>query len=141
MCTIYQDMEIFEHISEGALRFSAFVGIFAIMALLEVVLPKRDLGRPRAGRWFTNITLGGLDSLLVRLMATFFIPIVAVAAAIWAERAGLGVLNLLDWPLWLEAAAAIIILDLAIYGQHVASQAFAQGIFANKGVRCVAVHT
>jgi len=116
-----QFMESFGHISEGVLRFTAFAGIFVFMALLEIMLPKRELGRSRAGRWFTNIAIGGIDSLLVRLMATFFIPIVAVSAALWAEHAGWGLFNRLNWPVWLEALVAIIALDLAIYGQHVAS--------------------
>ncbi|GBF27289.1 hypothetical protein MnTg02_02341 [bacterium MnTg02] len=81
-------MELFNTISEGVLRFTAFAGIFAIMAFLELMLPKRKLGHSKTGRWFTNIAIGGIDSLIVRLMATFFIPIVAVSAALWAETAG-----------------------------------------------------
>ena len=117
-------MELFDTISEGVLRFTAFAGIFAIMAFLELMLPKRKLGHSKAGRWFTNIAIGGIDSLIVRLMATFFIPIVAVSAALWAETAGWGLLNGLDWPAWVEILVALIALDLAIYVQHVASHKF-----------------
>jgi sterol desaturase/sphingolipid hydroxylase (fatty acid hydroxylase superfamily) len=33
---------------------------------------------------------------------------------------GWGAFNLVGWPWWLEAALALVLLDLAIYGQHVA---------------------
>lgn len=114
-------MEPFGNISEGVLRFAAFAGIFAVMALLEVTLPKREPGRSKAGRWFTNIAIGGLNGLLVRLMGTFFIPIVAVSAALWAERADWGLFSWLGWSSWLEVLCAIIVLDFAIYIQHVVS--------------------
>ena len=47
----------------------------------------------------------------------------AFAMAIHAETAGWGVLNVLDWPRWIELLAAIIFLDFAIYLQHVLSHA------------------
>lgn len=118
-------MDMFGGISEGAVRFTAFAGIFLAMALLELMIPKRDLGAPKSRRWFTNIAIAGIDSLIVRLMALFVVPLVAVAAALYAEQAQLGLFNWLDWPVWLEIVLAVIFLDLAIYGQHVASHKFA----------------
>ncbi len=114
-------MEIFDGISEGAFRLSVFAGVFLAMALLELLIPKRVPGAPKARRWLTNIAIGGIDSLIVRLMALFVIPLAAVAAAIWAEARGWGLFNLLALPAWLEIVLAVVILDLAIYGQHVAS--------------------
>jgi sterol desaturase/sphingolipid hydroxylase (fatty acid hydroxylase superfamily) len=52
-------------------------------------------------------------------MAMLAVPVAAVAAAEWARIAGWGAFNLLGWPLWLEILIAIVVLDLAIYGQHV----------------------
>lgn len=114
-------MELFGGISETAVRFSAFIGIFAIMALLELALPKRELDHSKARRWFTNVAIGGIDSLIVRLMGTFFIPMVAVAAALWAETQGWGLFNWLGWSGWIAVPLSILVLDLAIYGQHVVS--------------------
>ncbi len=108
-------------LSEGALRFGIFIAIFAVMALLELALPKRALGRPKGGRWFTNLAIAGIDSLVVRLMALFVIPVAAVAAAAWAQAQGWGLLNQVGWPAWLEVLIAVVVLDLAIYAQHVAS--------------------
>ncbi len=114
-------MDFLSGISEGAVRFTAFVGIFFIMALLEFLMPKRELTHSKTHRWVTNIVIGGLDSLIVRLMGAFAIPIVAVAAAMWAEGKDWGFFNWTEWPLWLEILIAVLLLDLAIYGQHVAS--------------------
>lgn len=114
-------MEILGGISETALRLSAFAGIFAAMAVLELLIPRRKPGQPRARRWFTNLAIVGIDSLLVRLMALFVIPLAAVSTALWAEARGWGLLNAAAWPSWLEFALAILLLDLALYAQHVAS--------------------
>ena len=114
-------MEIFAGISEGALRLSVFAGILAAMAALEFVIPKRELTAPKGRRWLTNLLIGGVDSALVRLMSVFVIPLAAVATALWAESAGVGLFNWTDWPLWLEILLAVVILDFAIYLQHVAS--------------------
>ena len=46
-------------------------------------------------------------------------PIAAVGFATLAEERGWGLLNQVDLPLWLRMAAAMILLDLAIYAQHV----------------------
>lgn len=114
-------MDAITDISETGLRFAAFAAVFAIMALLEFAIPKRDLHYEKGRRWITNLAIVGIDGLLVRAMAAFVIPLAAVAAADWATRNEVGVLNLIDLPVWLEWLIAIALLDLAIYVQHVAS--------------------
>ena len=111
----------FASISEGALRLGAFAGIFAVMALLELLIPKRRLDHKKSQRWFTNIAIGGVDSVIVRLMSLFVIPLAAVAAALWLETKGWGLMYLVSWPDWVEILLAVIVLDMAIYWQHVAS--------------------
>lgn len=114
-------MELFGAISEPALRLGAFAGIFGMMAVMELVWPRRKLHHSKRRRWITNLSIGGIDSLIVRLMALFVIPLAAVSAAVWAESRGWGLFNWTRWPLWLEMLIAVVVLDLAIYGQHVAS--------------------
>ena len=109
------------NIGETEIRLAAFAGIFVVMALLELLIPKRKLGHSKGHRWFTNLSIGGIDSLVVRLMALIVIPLSAVYSAIWAESAGWGLLNWLGLPYWLNFVIAVMVLDLAIYGQHVAS--------------------
>jgi len=106
---------------EGTLRLAVFAGVLAFMAALELMIPKRELRAPKGRRWLTNLLIGGVDSALVRLMAVFVIPLAAVVTAMWAAANGVGLFNLVDLPLWLEIAIAVILLDLGIYIQHVAS--------------------
>ncbi len=107
--------------SETVIRLSAFAGIFLAMALLELALPKRKLTGKKSHRWLTNVAIAGIGSLVVRLMGMLAIPLVALAAAIYAENQGWGIFNLVGLPVWLEFLAAVIILDFAIYIQHVVS--------------------
>ena len=105
--------------TETILRLSAFIGIFVVMALIELGAPRRELHHSKPRRWLTNLSISGLNTLLLRLMAMLAVPVAAVAAAEWARIAGWGAFNLLGWPFWLEILIAIVVLDLAIYGQHV----------------------
>ena len=108
-------------ISETTLRLSVFLGIFVILALLELAIPRRKARQTKPRRWLTNLSIAGIDSVVVRLMALLAVPVAAVAAAAWAQANGWGLLNWLDVPAWIALPLAIIVLDLAIYGQHVAS--------------------
>lgn len=110
-------------ISELALRTGVFAAVFVAMALFEVGRPKRRLVGPKLKRWLTNLTIVGIGSVLVRLMSALAVPLVAIAAAIYAGKHGIGLFNILDWPLWLEALLAIVLLDLAIWFQHWAAHA------------------
>jgi sterol desaturase/sphingolipid hydroxylase (fatty acid hydroxylase superfamily) len=66
-------------------------------------------------RWFSNLTITFLNPLLLRLV----FPVLAIAVAVKAQERGWGLLNNFDLPYWLDMVVGIIILDLAIYLQHV----------------------
>jgi sterol desaturase/sphingolipid hydroxylase (fatty acid hydroxylase superfamily) len=108
-------------LSEPMLRFGAFAGVFVVMALLELAIPKRDLGAPKIRRWATNLSMVGLGIATTRLMGLVAQPLVAVGAALVAEANGWGLFNLLALPGWVEIVAAIVILDFAVWFQHYAS--------------------
>ena len=75
----------------------------------------------KAGRWVTNLGIGVLDALLLRLMAMLAVPVAAVAAGFYAESNGIGLLNQVAWPGWLKLVIALLALDLAIWAQHLVS--------------------
>jgi sterol desaturase/sphingolipid hydroxylase (fatty acid hydroxylase superfamily) len=100
---------------ETAIRLGAFAGIFALMALWEVAAPRRRQAIVRPRRWPGNLGIVALDALLVRLV----FPTAAVGVALLAEQHGWGLFQLLPVPAWLALIAAVILLDLAIYLQHV----------------------
>ena len=99
---------------EALLRLGSFAAIFVMMALSEVLAPRRPLSVPRLQRWTSNISLLVLNSLLLRLL----FPAAAVGIAYTAAEAGWGLFNQVNLPYWLEVILAVLLLDLAIYLQH-----------------------
>jgi sterol desaturase/sphingolipid hydroxylase (fatty acid hydroxylase superfamily) len=91
------------------------------MASLEWLWPRRTMRTPRGQRWPTNLAIVGLGIAAVRLMALAAVPIVAVAMAAVAAERGWGLLNLAAWPTWLELIIGLVVLDFAIWLQHVIS--------------------
>ena len=100
---------------EPTIRLGAFVGVLALMASWEVLAPRRRQAVGRATRWPGNLGIIVLDSLFVRLI----FPTAAVGVALLAEARGWGLLHVLEVPTWLAFLAGVILLDLAIYLQHV----------------------
>jgi sterol desaturase/sphingolipid hydroxylase (fatty acid hydroxylase superfamily) len=107
--------------SDGLIRLAVFAGVFLLMAAIERVLPKRRLSVSKARRWLTNLGIAGVDTLVLRVMAALAVPVAAVAAAFVAKDHQLGLLNQVDWPYWLRLLIALLVLDLAIWAQHLAS--------------------
>jgi len=102
-------------IDEDAIRFGVFLFVFSIMALLEMMAPRRGGLRFRQRRWITNLALVVIDSLAVRVL----IPITAVWAADFADKQGFGLFNQVPIPSFIAAVAAFVLLDFSIWLQHV----------------------
>lgn len=100
---------------EPTIRLAAFFGILAGMVLWEVAAPRRRLEIPRVIRWSNNLALVVVDTVILRLA----FPVLAVGLAGLAQAKGWGLFNVLNLPLWVEVIASVLILDLAIYLQHV----------------------
>jgi sterol desaturase/sphingolipid hydroxylase (fatty acid hydroxylase superfamily) len=107
--------------SDGLIRLAIFASVFVLMALIELLWPKRRLIVSKRSRWFTNIGISVAGTLLLRLMAMLAVPIAAIAAALYAEAQHLGLLNPVSWPYWVKVVVALLVLDLAIWVQHLAS--------------------
>ena len=99
---------------EALIRLSIFLAIFAATALLELMLPRRQLSAPRGGRWLANLGILALDVVIQRLT----IGAVAIAAAVWAEAHGFGLFHLLGVPFWAACVLAFVLLDLTVWAQH-----------------------
>ena len=100
---------------ESYVRLSAFVGVFALVALWELAAPRRPLRVPRSVRWTSNIGIVVVDTALARLV----FPVAAAGVAVAAGSLGWGLFNALEWPFWIEVVVAVVALDFVIYGQHV----------------------
>ncbi len=101
--------------SEPTIRLLAFFAVFALMASWEVSAPRRQRAFSRRARWPHNLGLLALDVIVVRLIA----PGSAIAVAIAGEAQGWGLLNAYGVPGWIALPMAVVLLDLAIYFQHV----------------------
>lgn len=100
---------------EPAIRLGVFFGAFSLMAVWEVLAPRRAQALLRRSRWPGNISMVFLNTLLLRVL----MPVAAIDLALNAENAHWGLFNLLQLPSWLAIVLAVIALDLAIYLQHV----------------------
>jgi sterol desaturase/sphingolipid hydroxylase (fatty acid hydroxylase superfamily) len=105
----------FIEMHEAAIRLGFFLGIFAVVALWEVLAPRRAHTVSKARRWVNNLGLVALNTLLLRLL----FPAAAMGLAAFAAEQGWGVLNYLQIPLWLSVPVAVIALDFVIWLQHV----------------------
>ncbi len=100
---------------EPFIRLGAFGGVFAVMALWELVGPRRIQSIGRRWRWPNNLGVVVGNTLLVRLV----FPTTAVGLALLAETRGWGLFNLMAFPAWVGVVSSVVVLDLAIYLQHV----------------------
>jgi sterol desaturase/sphingolipid hydroxylase (fatty acid hydroxylase superfamily) len=107
--------------SDGLIRLAVFAGVFLVMALVELLWPKRKLIVSKKKRWLTNIGISVAGSVLLRLMAMLAVPVAAIAAAFYAQTNQIGLLNQVAWPQWIKVGVALLVLDLAIWAQHLAS--------------------
>ena len=101
---------------ETAIRLSGFFIVLLLMMQWEWRRPRRILSLPRIRRWPANLGIIVVDSVVVRLV----FPVLAVGVAGLAEARGWGLLPWLNAPAGLAFIASLLLLDLAIYAQHVA---------------------
>lgn len=108
-------MDAFISTHEATIRLGFFLGIFTLMALWELLAPRRALTQSKSARWFSNITLVVLNTALLRIV----FPTAAVGMADHAALLQWGLFNQTAVSAPLAILASIVILDAAIYLQHV----------------------
>ncbi len=91
------------------------VGLFAVLALIEYRWPRRHLLLGRRKRWITHVAFFVSNAIIGRLLV--FVIVVA-SAANWATQNNFGAFHHSNWPWWVEAALAFILLDFAVWLQH-----------------------
>jgi sterol desaturase/sphingolipid hydroxylase (fatty acid hydroxylase superfamily) len=101
--------------NETVIRLTVFFGVLAIVAGAEIAVPRRRLTISKLRRWASNLGIVFLNSLFVRLL----LPATAAGFAVFATQHGWGVFNYFDVPVWVAVTASVVILDFAIYIQHV----------------------
>ncbi len=97
------------------IRLACFTGMLAMVAIWETIAPRRSLTVPKGGRWFTNLSLAGINTAATRLI----LPVLPLGMAVMAREQGWGFLNMPLLPFWSKIILAVVALDFVIYLQHV----------------------
>ena len=101
--------------NEAPIRLGFFFGVFAVMAIWEVIAPRRALTVSKAIRWANNLGLVVLNTIVLRLI----FPAAAVGVAAFATEHGWGLLNFYHVPFVLSVVLSVVAMDFVIYLQHV----------------------
>ncbi|HUG69164.1 MAG TPA: sterol desaturase family protein [Pirellulaceae bacterium] len=101
--------------SETGIRLGSAVGVLVVMALLELLTPRRPLTTNKPLRWMNNLGLVLLNTLVLRLLVSMS----AAGVALFAQSRGWGLFNNVSISVWLAVVTSVVALDFAIYLQHV----------------------
>lgn len=100
---------------EPQIRVGFFVCVFALVAMWELVSPRRNLKLTRKFRWSSNLGIVLLNTVLVRVA----FPTAAVGMATLSADRSWGLLNNFPVPFWLAVPLAVVAMDFVIWLQHV----------------------
>lgn len=100
--------------TQDTIRITSYLSVLVLMAMWEFVAPHRPRTVSKICRWGGNLTIVVLNTVIARLLFSGG----AVSVAVMAQERGWGLLSLVDGPVWLETAMAILALDFIIYWQH-----------------------
>lgn len=87
-----------------------------ILLALQAIWPRREFPLNWRKRWGGAAALIVIGSLLARLV----LPIGLVGVATITERHQSGLFNIIDLPIWPDLFLGIVLLDFAVWLQHVA---------------------
>jgi len=108
-------MQTLEFLQQPLIRPITSLSILALLCLLEIAYPRRQLQFSKKRRWISNLSLSVFNVLALKLL----IPISLTAIAVKVQDSGLGLLNILKMSYLIQTGFSLILLDLAIYFQHV----------------------
>ena len=101
--------------NEAAVRLGASLAVFTALALWEAAMPRRPRSYSRLRRWPSNLAIVALNTALLRIL----LPATAISLASAGESRGWGLFNELPVPTSAAVIASVVLLDIAIYLQHV----------------------
>ncbi len=103
--------------NDGLIRLSVFGGVLALMLMLETLFPRKARTQNRAVHIANNLGIVVFYTIVMRVL----FPVAAMGTAAYAATKGWGLFNLIDLPIWMHILISAILLDMAVYWQHVAS--------------------
>lgn len=100
---------------EVTIRLSFFLGVLLLVALWEILAPRRALTVSKTLRWTNNLGLVFLNSFVLRLL----FPAAAVGMAAFAAAKGWGIFNYFQVSFAVAVVVSVVAMDLIIYLQHI----------------------
>lgn len=107
-------MNVLDVTFDSAARLSVFTLLLIVLALLEIYSPRRKPRHSKAKRWINNFTISALSSVVVAVA----LPLIGVAAAIWANERSWGLFNQFEIQPLISIPLYIVVFDFTIYLQH-----------------------
>ncbi len=101
--------------NEASIRLAFFFGVFGLMAIWEILAPRRELTESKPGRWVNNLSLVVVNTVVLRVV----FPTAAVGVAAYAIGQQWGLFNQIDTPLGMEVVLSVVVLDGTIFLQHI----------------------
>ncbi len=101
--------------NEPFIRLGVFLAVLAGISIWEILKPRRNLTQRKIIRWYSNLGIVGVNTFLLR----FVFPMSAVAFALVVEKKNWGLFHNIEISFVLAVIISVILLDLAIYLQHV----------------------
>lgn len=99
---------------EGFVRLGIAAGIFLFMISWEALSPRRTTVT-RNRRWPVNLGLAFFNMAMMRLT----VGGLAYLSALDATERSVGLLNIINIPEWVSFLLTLLVLDFAIYCQHI----------------------
>jgi len=99
---------------EGLIRSIFFFTVLILVGYAETKAARRPLTVSKKERWFNNLGIIFLSSLLLKLI----VPLAATGVAVAAAAKDWGLFNSLQLSPWVTIPLSILLLDLVIYLQH-----------------------
>lgn len=101
--------------NEALIRLSIFLVVFAVFGIWEIIAPRRSKTFPKGIRWVNNLSISVVNVIAIRLI----IPVTLVFVAGSAESSNIGLLNIIELPVFMAIVIVVLLFDLAIYVQHI----------------------
>lgn len=93
------------------------ISSFLLLLLLQFIWPRRDLIKSGFQRLYHNLLLFTFNAIIMRGL----VPLTLVLVAQWAINEQVGIFNMLATEALVAIVVSVVVLDFAVYWQHVAT--------------------
>ena len=102
------------NVTESLIRPLLFLGGIIFFLIFELTAPYRPNSVSKIKRWINNLALSLFNSILINLIFSGAI----VSTALHVQSQKLGVLNILEIPIWLKILVTVAFMDFMLYVWH-----------------------